>query len=348
MFILHDVLHWFSQHWVKMSIVAALGVWSAILTWPANSVQIIFCNAGQGDETLIQHGFYQILLDSSRPGRALDCLSRHVPFFDRTIEAMVISHPQLDHFGGAEQVLERYTVMRYVYNGFGSDSPEWMRLSEKLREKNVPVSVVAAGDEIKIGDVVFTVLWPNSVISSQFSVVSSKSAGYRSVSSEQTNRKPMDQNQTTDNRKPITAVLGVKSSRDSNADALVLAMTYGKFGALFTSDIGEEEEKEIINGYNGYNGNNHSNHSSHFDLSSFDVLKVAHHGSKTSSSTKFLEAVRPVLAVIEVGKNSYGHPTKEAMDRLAAVGARVMRTDQDGDVVVETDGERWKIKSSRQ
>lgn len=301
---------WFSKHWVKVSIIAALGVWSAILAWPTNSVQIIFCNAGQGDETLIQHGFYQILLDSSRPGRALDCLSRHAPFFDRTIEMMVITHPQLDHFGGAEQVLERYTVMRYVYNGFGSDSPEWMRLSEKLREKNVPVSVVSAGDEIRMGNVVFRVLWPN----------------------------------VEGGKNNFSTVLGIKSFRNPNMDGIVLAMSYGNFRALFTSDIGEEEEKEIINGYNGFN---HFDHSDHFDLSSFDVLKVAHHGSKTSSSTIFLEAVRPALAVIEVGKNSYGHPTKEAMDRLKAVGAHVMRTDQDGDVVVETDGKKWTIDSKR-
>jgi competence protein ComEC len=111
---------------------------------------------------------------------------------------------------------------------------------------------------------------------------------------------------------------------------------YGDFRALFTSDIGGEEEKEIIR-LSGYQVN----------LSSIDVLKVAHHGSKYSSSSDFLKAVRPALAVIEVGKNSYGHPTAETLGRLKEVGAKVMRTDQDGDVVVETDGKGWRIRSTR-
>jgi competence protein ComEC len=106
---------------------------------------------------------------------------------------------------------------------------------------------------------------------------------------------------------------------------------YGDFDALFTGDIGEEEENLIRPGLEQSKAR------------PFDVLKVAHHGSKYSSSLDFLKAVKPALAVIEVGKNSYGHPTAEAIDRLKAVGAKVFRTDQDGEVMVETDGKRWRV-----
>ena len=102
-------------------------------------------------------------------------------------------------------------------------------------------------------------------------------------------------------------------------------------------DIGEEEEKEIIN----------NNYNDYKFYKNYQVLKVAHHGSKYSSSLEFLKAVKPALAVIEVGKNSYGHPTAEAIGRLKEVGARVMRTDQDGEVVVETDGKEWQVRSTR-
>ncbi|MBI4193133.1 MAG: hypothetical protein HY536_00720, partial [Candidatus Colwellbacteria bacterium] len=65
-----------------------------------------------------------------------------------------------------------------------------------------------------------------------------------------------------------------------------------------------------------------------------EILKVAHHGSRYSSSERFLEYARPSIAVVEVGKNRYGHPTREALDRLASVGSRVFRTDRDGTIMV--------------
>jgi competence protein ComEC len=87
-----------------------------------------------------------------------------------------------------------------------------------------------------------------------------------------------------------------------------------------------------------------------------DVLKVAHHGSSTSSTEPFLDAVRPRLAVISVGAaNLYGHPDPATLRALAKVGAQVLRTDKLGTVVVRTDGRRllvdaggdsWEVSAS--
>jgi beta-lactamase superfamily II metal-dependent hydrolase len=72
---------------------------------------------------------------------------------------------------------------------------------------------------------------------------------------------------------------------------------------------------------------------------SADVLKVGHHGSTSSSTVAFLTAVAPRFAVISVGHdNSYDHPAQQTLDRLSAVGATVYRTDEDGTVVVRSDG----------
>ncbi|MBR4958780.1 MAG: DNA internalization-related competence protein ComEC/Rec2, partial [Phascolarctobacterium sp.] len=88
---------------------------------------------------------------------------------------------------------------------------------------------------------------------------------------------------------------------------------YGKHSLLFTGDISASRERSLKN------------------LQQYDVLKVAHHGSKNSSSLKFLEQVRPKVAVISVGAgNSYGHPHEETLGRLAQVGAKVLRTDELG------------------
>lgn len=113
------------------------------------------------------------------------------------------------------------------------------------------------------------------------------------------------------------------TSKELNDTSLVLMVSDGRSRALFTGDIGANVEAEL---------------SRQFDLSA-DVLKVGHHGSRFSSSREFLMDVRPKVAVIEVGKNSYGHPTKDALARLTAIGAHILRTDQNGALrVFEKDG----------
>jgi competence protein ComEC len=76
-----------------------------------------------------------------------------------------------------------------------------------------------------------------------------------------------------------------------------------------------------------------------------DVLKIAHHGSKTSSSEDFLKEVSPEIAVISVGKdNSYGHPTQEVLENLNKYGIKVLRTDEAGDIKIISDGQNLKIE----
>lgn len=76
---------------------------------------------------------------------------------------------------------------------------------------------------------------------------------------------------------------------------------------------------------------------------SADVLKVGHHGSRTSSSDSFLDTVNPEVAVIQVGKNSYGHPTQEVLSRVENFGIKYYRTDLDGTVKIVSDGESYRV-----
>lgn len=113
-------------------------------------------------------------------------------------------------------------------------------------------------------------------------------------------------------------------SAELNDTTLVMALTEGAFKVLFTGDIGFNVEEYLAEKY---------------DVKT-DVLKVAHHGSRYSSGGKFLAEARPKLAVVEVGRNSYGHPTEDALDRLEKAGAKIYRTDRDGTirVIVGKDG----------
>lgn len=120
---------------------------------------------------------------------------------------------------------------------------------------------------------------------------------------------------------------------DANQTAVVGNLRFGGFRALFTADIGESEELALL--ANGV-------------LTNVDVLKVAHHGSKFSSSQSFLEKVMPKEAVISVGKNNtYGHPAAEILKRFEILGYRVWRTDKNGTVEVVTDGARYWLKSEK-
>lgn len=104
----------------------------------------------------------------------------------------------------------------------------------------------------------------------------------------------------------------------------VIRLTYGETTFLFTGDAEKQSEKKILE--------------SGVELKA-DVLKCGHHGSSTSTSQKFLQAVEPAYVVISCGKdNSYGHPHQETMESLTESGARIYRTDEDGTVLARSDG----------
>ena len=118
-----------------------------------------------------------------------------------------------------------------------------------------------------------------------------------------------------------------------NNNSIVCKLHYKNFSMLFTGDIEELAEREILKQYK----NNAQVLNSCF-------LKVAHHGSKTSSINEFVEAVRPNISLIGVGENNkFGHPNKDVIERLEKVGSKIYRTDTMGEITVFVD-KKGKIK----
>ncbi len=131
---------------------------------------------------------------------------------------------------------------------------------------------------------------------------------------------------------PGAQLLRKGGQEDYNNNSIVCRLEYGDFTMLFTGDAEKEQEREILQ--------RHSR-----DLQSL-VLKVGHHGSKTSSTMAFLQAVQPKIAIISCGKNNPYHvPHAPALRNLAAVGAKVYRTDQDGTVTVVTNGKEYRVET---
>lgn len=128
-------------------------------------------------------------------------------------------------------------------------------------------------------------------------------------------------------------ILGVNSTEDTNNSSIVLMITYGETKFLFTGDAERDAEQTIL--------------STGADLSC-DVLKVGHHGSDSSTSYVWLDAILPEYAVISVGKdNSYGHPTDAVLSRLRDAEVKTYRTDLNGDIYATSDGKTVTITTDK-
>ena len=125
------------------------------------------------------------------------------------------------------------------------------------------------------------------------------------------------------------------SENSVNNNSLVCKLVYKNFSMLFTGDIEEVAERAILKFYK----NNP-------EVLETKVLKVAHHGSKTSSTAEFLNAVKPKFALIGVGKNNnFGHPSELTLERLKMVNCRVCRTDEVGEVFIRSNGRKCTQKT---
>lgn len=170
-------------------------------------------------------------------------------------------------------------------------------------------------------------LVPTTKIYSDFLSAASKNAENASYAS------PGDTYQLGDAKIKVLGPVG--TPKDLNNASLVLKITYGKTSFLLTGDCEEEGEKKILS----------SRYASDLDA---DVLKVGHHGSSTSSDKAFLNFVTPKYAVISCGAgNSYGHPEKETLEKLADSQTQVFRTDLGGTITCVSDGTNIKITTEK-
>jgi competence protein ComEC len=116
-----------------------------------------------------------------------------------------------------------------------------------------------------------------------------------------------------------------------NDDSIVLEVRYGSVAILLAGDIGAEVERTLLPVLSD---------------APIRILKVAHHGSRTSTSQALLDGWKPQVALISCGRgNRFGHPAPEVTRRLEAAGVRIYRTDRDGQITVDTDGRRFSIRT---
>ena len=231
-------------------------------------LKIHFLDVGQGDSCfIITPNHKTILIDGGGSTSSSFDVGKDtvIPYLlDKgytKINYVFISHFDQDHVGGILPVLEELHIGQIFISPQVEKSENYETFLELVKQKDLKVQEVKAGDKIIIEDITFQILWPIE--------------------------KPIEENMLNNN-------------------AMVMKLQYKSFSMLFTGDIEEIAEKKILNLYKD-----------NADKLNTTVLKVAHHGSKSSSTEEFLKVVNSKVAIIGVGENNmFGHPNNEVLERL--------------------------------
>jgi len=299
-----------SRHLVSIAAIVALALFRPAARRLAGDGTPLLCtlDVGQGDAAVLRTGAGRWLVFDAGPGtsildgRDLSPDDRRlaswmgdagrdviVPFLRShgvtEIELFALSHPHLDHFGGAGSLFDRFRVHHVLDPGLAEPSAAYLGLLERVDDERALWVRGLAGDRIAIDDATITVLWPTTGMT----------AG-------------------------------------ANETSLSFRLDVGGFAYLNTGDAPVDTELSILRDTpeGGLR---------------VDLLKLGHHGSRTSSSVRWLEAARPALVVMSLGRdNRYGHPHAATLRRLDSAGVRrAWRTDREGTLCIEVGPDGWRV-----
>jgi competence protein ComEC len=253
-----------------------------------NFLEVTFFDIGQGDAIFIETSYgHQVLIDGGPNSVILEKLAEEMPFWDKTIDLIILTHPDQDHITGLLSVLESYNVKRILWTGIVRDTSQYDKWKELIEKENAEIIIAHSSQEVRMGKVSLDILYPFESLEGQ-------------------------------------------EIKNCNDTSIVSRLVYGSNSFLLTGDATKALENKIM---------------SYYELNS-DVLKVGHHGSKTSTSKGFLENVSPDIAVISCGRNNpYKHPHEIVLKNLEEFGIKILRTDQEGDIKIISNGNNLIINN---
>lgn len=259
-------------------------IWYAIFSEPRNGIlTVAFLDVGQGDAVFIEApNGNQVLIDGGPNRSVLKALSEVMPFYDRSIDMVVATHPDKDHIGGLPAVFDRYDVSFFLESGVTAETGVYTELMERVENEELTNRFLTRrGMTFFLDESVYLeILFPDRDV----------------------------------------------SGLNPNEASIVAKLVYGNTSFLLTGDAPEKIEKFIT-----------SLDKENLDV---DVLKVGHHGSKTSTGESLLGYSSPEYAVISLGKNNrYGHPHEDVLEKLSRFNVNIFRTDELGSIIFTTDGE---------
>lgn len=147
-----------------LSLIAAT-IWISVFSVD-NKLHLIACDVGQGDAILIQKNTTQILIDGGPSNIVLDCLSNHMPFWDRSIELVILTHPQEDHYGGLINVFKNYKIQMFGEYSHNSSNKSYEVLRNLVGSMSIDTISLVDGTAIRLGKIYLDIVWPNILTSS--------------------------------------------------------------------------------------------------------------------------------------------------------------------------------------
>ena len=276
---------WFTALLFALVIVSFLAFSQAV----NRSVVVAFLDVGQGDAVYIKGpNGNQILYDAGPPsGAVLRELARVMPIWDRSIDVLVMSHPDLDHSGGIPDVLKRYRVGVLLEPGKFSGNGAYEAVKNAAERYGVRRLDAFAGMRIELGGGAYAdILYP----------------------------------------RPDTDVRLL----DPNDASGVLRFVSNGTSVLLSGDLSRTYERALALTLG--------------DTLRSDILKLGHHGSRTSSDPLWLSTVRPKEAIISAGRgNRYGHPHKETLEGITLAGIPYLTTFASGTIIFRLDEQTFRL-----
>lgn len=249
-------------------------------------LKVSFLDVGQGDAILIQTpDGHDMLIDGGRDSSVLRELAPEMSFFDKELDIVLATHPDLDHISGLVDVFQRYTVDTFIETTNMNETTAAAALAAAAEAEKATHVYADAGQQIQLGASTTILIF--------------------SPTGDETNLEP-------------------------NTASIVLRVQYGDISFMLTGDAPQAIENYLVKGYGS--------------LLKSDVLKLGHHGSKTSTSEAWLDAVEPRFAVVSAGiDNRYDHPHQEVMQRVFTRNIQTSSTATDGTITFYSDGETvWR------
>ena len=310
---------WYRRLWrLGLRTTMLFGIWF-FLAQTDGRLRITMLDVGQGDSILIQMpGGETVLMDGGSTSRS------HVGQYVITtalqyygivkLDYVIATHMDEDHISGIEELFETGYPVEYLL------LPERKKAGKPAAEgKGQEIESQVNGKEQVEEDM-------------EIFAYKAKNVGTKVEYFQRGDRIQFPENAILRCLHPYAGF----ESEDKNAASLVFHLEYGEFDVLFTGDLESSGEKELCRFF--------GEESKYDEKTVWEILKVAHHGSKYSTGPAFLDWVSPKAALISAAKyNRYGHPHKETLKRLEDHGADIIMTAESGAIFVETDGKRWRM-----
>jgi competence protein ComEC len=281
------MLHHCTARLIVLSVLVVLTalVWYTPTFEPScDCLTVSFLDVGQGDAIYIRTpDGVEVLVDGGANAAVLHELSLQRSFFDREIDLVIATHPDLDHIGGLIDVLERFSVAAIMTTTNQHKTPAAAAFAAAVGRENATVIYPEAGQRYLLGaSTTLTIFSPH----------------------------------------------GDETNWESNSASIVAKVTFGETDMLLTGDAPIRIENYLVERYG--------------PLLASEVLKLGHHGSRTSTSELFLDTVQPQFAVVSAAvDNRYNHPHPAVVERVKGSFIELFHTGHNGSITFRSNGRQF-------